>query len=471
MMADDKGSPSGPPGGKRRRPPTTIDLKATEIASDPVNPSEPTDSAKETPPEASAAASKAGESTPEPAPTPPPGPGWRSEWLDRGAMNDRLAALRARVAEQNWRFAGAGAAGAAAMFVLFLALWAFGSFGPRDDQTAPLAARLAGLESQVRDLAARPQPPAVDPKALADLTARVGAAEQAMARLADIDARVTKAEQAATAPRPAQADPALTGRVAALEAAMRPLAELGSRLDAANAAARDAKARADAAFEAAQKNSAVAPAQAADHKEIEALVARVAALEQAAKALDEKIARAAMTAGADRAGRLAFVAVALRSAVERGEPFAQELAAVKPLVPDAAATAPLEPFAATGVPRTAALARELSQLSGPMLSAAGAAPRDGGIMDRLAQNAERLVRIRPINEAPGDDPATVMARAEAKAAHGDLSGALAELGSLPAPVRAPAQGWMKKAEAQIAALAAARALADNAVGALGKAAP
>ena len=106
-----------------------------------------------------------------------------------------------------------------------------------------------------------------------------------------------------------------------------------------------------------------------------------------------------------------------------------------------------------------------------MLNAAGAAPRDGGIMDRLAQNAERLVRIRPINEAPGDDPATVLARADAKATHGDLSGALAEVAALPAPVRAPAAAWMKKAETQVAALAAARALADNAVGALGKAAP
>jgi hypothetical protein len=41
-MADDK-RPSGPPGGKRRRPPATIDLKATEITSDPVQPAEPVD--------------------------------------------------------------------------------------------------------------------------------------------------------------------------------------------------------------------------------------------------------------------------------------------------------------------------------------------------------------------------------------------------------------------------------------------
>ncbi|MEN3382027.1 MAG: hypothetical protein V7608_2071, partial [Hyphomicrobiales bacterium] len=171
---------------------------------------------------------------------------------------------------------------------------------------------------------------------------------------------------------------------------------------------------------------------------------------------------------ADRAGRLAFVGLVLRTAVERGDPFVTELAAVKPLVTDPAQVAPLEPFAAAGVPRATALARELSQLAGPMLAAAGAAPREAGLFDRLQQGAEKLVRIRPINETPGDDPATVISRAEVKAANGDLAGALADLSRLPDAVRAPAKDWMKKAEAQVAALAAARRLADTAVGGLAK---
>ena len=132
--------------------------------------------------------------------------------------------------------------------------------------------------------------------------------------------------------------------------------------------------------------------------------------------------RIAATAGADRAGRLAFVAVSLRAAVERGEPFAtgaRGRAAAGRRPEDARA---LEPFAATGVPRAAALARELSQLTGAMLNAAGAPPREGGFIDRLQQNAERLVRIRPINEAPGDDAATVISRADVKATHGDIAG-------------------------------------------------
>jgi hypothetical protein len=103
-----------------------------------------------------------------------------------------------------------------------------------------------------------------------------------------------------------------------------------------------------------------------------------------------------------------------------------------------------------------------------MLAAAGGPPREGFI-DRLQANAERLVRIRPINEAPGDDPATVIGRADVKATHGDLAGAVAELGSLPAAVRVPADGFIARAKAREAALAAARKLADDAVGALAKA--
>lgn len=463
-MADDKrDAPDA--GGKRRRP-TTLDLKATEIASEPVKPTEPVERAAETP-RATPAPEAGG-----PAQSPPGAASWRPEWLDAGARNEWLAGLRDRF---DWRVAMASAAGAGVMFLLFLLVWAAGAFSPRDDVTAPLTMRVAGLEKQLRDLAARPLPVAADPRAVAELGSRVAASEQAMSKLADLDSRlgkaeqgVVKAEQAAAAPRTAQADPALAPRIAALEAALRPLADVGSRLDAAGSTARDAKSRADAAFDAAQKNSALPAAQAADHKEIESLAGRVAALEQTLKTAE---ARVAATAGADKAGRLAFVAVALRATVERGDPFAQELAAVRPLVADTKVLAPLEPFAASGVPRVAALARELSALTGAMIAAAGGAPRDGGFMDRLQANAERLVRIRPINEAPGDDPATVVGRADVKAAHGDLAGAVAEVMALPAPVRAPAQAWIARAQAREAALASVRKLADDAVGALAKAGP
>ena len=453
-MADEQ---SGPP-NKRRRPPTTIDLKATEVASGRSSPTQPVDPAPKSE-RAQAAAEPVAKPAPEPAPSSADrqrAGGWRDR-IDLSGVNARLEALRGRVGERvNSRAIAAGGAGAAVLALLLLALWGAGAFRSDDRNSA----RLARLEQHVLALANRPQPPAVDPRTLTELAARLTAAEQAMGRLGDIDARIAKAETAAGAPRGAQPDPALTARVAALEAAVR------QGIDAASASARDAKSRADAAFELAQKAPAQAPTVAP--AELQALAARVTALEQAAKALEGRVA---VTAGADRAGRLAFVAVALRGAVERGEPFAQELAAAKPLVPDAAALGALEPFAASGVPRTAALARELSQLAAPVLNAAGSAPRGEGFLDRVQQNAERLVRIRPISETPGDDAATIVARAEAKASRGDLAGAASELATLPPAVRAPAEGWIKTAQAQIAALAAARKLADDAVGTLGKAAP
>jgi hypothetical protein len=441
-MADEKRDPTAAPGGKRRRPAPTIELKATEIASASAKSAEPVDPPQETPradvppivpgePEAPTAEPR------EPAAAASaPARGWRPEWMDVAAMTNRMAGWRDRAAERlNGRLMAAGGAGAAAMLAIVLALWIFGA-NPRNDLTVTLAARLGALEAQLRELAARPQPASVDPRALADL-----------------DARIARAEAAAAAPRAAPPpDQVLTGRVAALEAATRSLGELAQRVDAA------------------QKNSALPAAQAADHKEIEALAARIAALEQTAKGFEERIARAAMTAGADRAGRLAFVAVVLRTAVERGEPFAQELAAARTLAPDAAALVPLEPFAAAGVPGAATLAREFTQLAPGMLAVTQTA-RDAGLVGRLQQNAERLVRIRPISEAPGDDPAGIVARAEAKATLGDIAGALTEVTRLPDTTRAGATAWIRKAQLQVAALAAARQFATAAVDALAKAAP
>jgi len=475
-MADEKrGAPDAGSGGKRRRPPATIELKATEVASEPVKPSEPIDSNVEmssanTRVDANEAPEFPAQSVHEATPESPPGssaepkPDVLPEPPDVAAADARQAPTR------SWQLLGAGLAGAAAALCVVLALWALGLFASRENLAVALAGRLGTLETQVRDLASKPQP-VLDQRPLAELETRLAKVEQNIGRVTDLDARLVKAESAAAAAR-AATDQSLMDRVAALEAALRPLADTGPRIEAAAAAGREAKARADAAYEIAEKvaNRPVAPT--IDHGEIDALARRIAALEQVAKAVEAQIARAAATGNADRAGRLAFVATALRSAVERGEPFTPELAAAKSLMSDAALVAPLEPYAMTGVPRSAALALEFSQLAKAMLDAAGAAaPREGGIIERLQANAGRLVRVRPLNEGRGDEPAAIVTRAEAKAAQGDIPAALAELARLPEPVRAPALGWIKKAEAQSAALAAARKISETATAALGRMSP
>ena len=127
--------------------------------------------------------------------------------------------------------------------------------------------------------------------------------------------------------------------------------------------------------------------------------------------------------------------------------------------------APLEEFAGSGTPSAAALARELLALA-PALLQGPRAPRDAGFLDRLQANAEKLVRVRPVEEVPGDEPAAVVARIEVRAAQLDLAGALTELAKLPAPLRAPAQAWIAKAQARETAMEASRKFAADAIAAL-----
>jgi hypothetical protein len=60
----------------------------------------------------------------------------------------------------------------------------------------------------------------------------------------------------------------------------------------------------------------------------------------------------------------------------------------------------------------------------------------------------------------------VLARIEVAAAHGDIARALSDLAKLPEAARAPARGWIEKARARTAALAAATEFAANSAHAL-----
>ena len=316
-------------------------------------------------------------------------------------------------------------------------------FMSRDNGVSALDARLAGVELGLRDLASRAPPPSADPKAL-DAVA----------------GRVAKLEAAGAAPPVGAGDPVLAARVAALETELKALAEtvgvLGRRDDEALAAAREARVRADASAaelaELAQK-----PPAAIDRSEFEALANRVAAVEQSEKA----------AARADRTVRLALAATALNAAVERGDAFAAELDTVKALGADPKLAAALEPFARAGVPTAATLARQFSALAPALLQASEPPPRDG-VLGRLQLNAENLVRIRRVDEAPGSDGAAIVARSEAKASRGDLAGAVAELGELPPNARAPVEAWIKSVQARIAAIDASRRLASDALAGLNK---
>ena len=428
MIGDDAPSP-GLPGSKPRRPAPTIELPAVEIESRPRQSTET---------EASVPTGEAPERTDEPsqpASSRTDGPGLKS-------------------ADSVWRLAGAAIAGG--LVVLAGILVVESVFRP-DNGNPAADARLTQIEQQVRQLAGRPASSNADPGAIEGLANRLAKLESATAGL-----------------RAPTGDPSLANRIATIEGEAKALSEivaiLGRRTDETATVARESRQRTDvnaAAIAELTQKVAGSGASPVGRSELEALSGRIAAVERSEKAVEAALAKRQVEGTTDRSVRLAVAAAALRSAVERGEPFAPLLAMTKPLVPDSKALAPLEPFAALGVPSAVTLGRQLSELAPALYRAAGTA-RETGLLDRLTASAEKLVRIRPINEVPGNDPSAVIARIEFKAAHADLKGALTELATLPADVRAPADAWIKTAQARAAAIAASQRIAADALNALGK---
>jgi hypothetical protein len=332
----------------------------------------------------------------------------------------------------------AGVAGAAAVMLVLFVLW------------------LAGLVP-VRYVASTdtgPQVPA-DTKAMDALIQRVSKIEETIKKLSASDASIAER---------------LTAADNAMKSLGIALAALNRRSDEIAANANQVRERADAAVKAVAelrasmqdvvKNSTagISPA------ELDALQKRIAALEQSAKAARDDIAKAS---SADIAARTALSAAGLRDAVASGTPFAAELAQAKSLGADDKILAPLAPFAASGVPTESGLAQELRALLPAMRKISGAQAPEGGFLERLQANAGKLVRIRPVDAPPGDDPSAVLARLEVNMVKADIAGALADLGKLAEATRAPAQAWIAKAQARQAALAAARQYAAGTVRALG----
>ena len=241
-----------------------------------------------------------------------------------------------------------------------------------------------------------------------------------------MSARLARLENAITAPRAPVTDPVVLSRITATENAGKSLADnvaaLSRREDSLEAALRDTNAKID--------------------DRIGKLAATTTELQTRARET---------AAGSDRASRLAVASAALRNTVERGDPYASELAIVKPLASDTAAIAALEPFAATGVPSNTALGTELATIIRPMLSAAGVVPRDGSYLEKLQASAEKLVKIRRADEASGDDRTAILSRIEQRAAAGNIAGALTELAKLSPDARAPKQAefaaWTTRAQA------------------------
>jgi hypothetical protein len=282
-----------------------------------------------------------------------------------------------------------------------------------------LTARIAGLESKSGKAVA-------DPAA----AARTEALEKSLAALrTELAATRAQGEKLASAINDVKAAPRADGAAASpdLTAIDERIAKVESLMRAQSA-------------EIAQQGSKIADAKAADAKPAD-----------------------------DMPLRRVVAAALLDVLVRVGDPYPAALSTAKALASNPDALKPLDQFADKGVPNAGRLSTELLALVPKLQPVAqqNNATTGAGIVERLQAGAAKLVKIER-TDTVGNDRGAVVARITAAALRNDSNEARRELKTLEPADRAAAQGWLEKADARDAALAASRQFAADAMAVLAK---
>ncbi|MBN9550639.1 MAG: COG4223 family protein [Alphaproteobacteria bacterium] len=172
---------------------------------------------------------------------------------------------------------------------------------------------------------------------------------------------------------------------------------------------------------------------------------RVAALEQSVSQLSGKVeAQASQPKIA-----LAIAASALKSALDRGAPFATELDTFAAIAPDAPELAALRSYADKGVPTRATIASEVDAAASAMIEAAKPVDQNAGFFQSLVSSAESLVKVRPVGSVEGKGAPETVARMEVAVNQGDYAKALGEYDTLPDAAKAAGADFAGKLKARL----------------------
>jgi hypothetical protein len=174
--------------------------------------------------------------------------------------------------------------------------------------------------------------------------------------------------------------------------------------------------------------------------------------EEKIASLEEKLAvtvapSMSLSASSSGGAALALTFESLRRAVERGQPYADQLTALKDIAPEGLDLTEFEADAATGIATNAELLSALPDV----LNAAYAAietPENGTFLERVVTNARSVVRIRRIRPSEGESPSQVLSRMDAQMKAFNVAGVLREAEGLKGSVRDVIQPWKDKAMAR-----------------------
>ncbi len=162
----------------------------------------------------------------------------------------------------------------------------------------------------------------------------------------------------------------------------------------------------------------------------------------------------------DRVGRLegdqartvdaaaaALAAAALSDATAQPRPFVDDLSAIEKVLPPSPELRGLRPLAVTGAPTREALAAELDELPSAAAVEARAPGKGAGVLDQLSYIVSRVIAVRRV-DGSGAGVEASLAKAQRRAADGDLEGAVAIIDTLPG-ARQRLGDWRLRAERRI----------------------
>lgn len=272
---------------------------------------------------------------------------------------------------------------------------------------------------------------------------RADAASAAAAQIKDEVSTVQKAVKALEAKAPpvdSAALKALDGRVANVEQKLSNLPAapesgdlkaatdaLSGRLDALGTRLDAAAAKADSAASSASGN---ADAIASLKSDMEGIKKQLAA-----SAGQPKIARA-------------IAAAALKSAIDRGGPFATELQTFASVAPKSAALASLDKLAGKGVATIGELQAEFPAVADRIVAATTPVDKKAGFFGQLVDSARSLVKVRPVGMVAGNGPDAIVARMGAALKAGDIDRVLKEWSSLPEAGKKASQDFADRMRAR-----------------------
>ncbi|MXQ14551.1 hypothetical protein [Microvirga makkahensis] len=190
-------------------------------------------------------------------------------------------------------------------------------------------------------------------------------------------------------------------------------------------------------------------------------------LDERLAALSRQVAETSRTAEeTGQTGTRVVLTGRLNDALRSGAPYADVLEGLRRAGADAGRLKPLEPFAGEGAPTASAMRESFEALEPQILRDERAA--SGEWSDRVLRMLDNVVTVRPVNEPDAAGVAGTVARIRQALDAGDMQAAAAAWASLPEPARRISEEWGQQATALAEARQAARDLSAEALAALNR---